>query len=188
MSGSEYCKNITISSAYCRWVSPPSTNSRHRTLISPCSLAQFKISDKASATKLKSKGDRGPPVLAPYNSWNTDQSPHSSWLQLSPLAQPSGSTLSIMDQNSKSNFKMMPFFFLTLNSCRISWTIRTPSRIYLPGIKAVWASLIILLMTILSLRVRTLVMILYMTLSNQIGLNCLIWLAPFVLGSRTMMP
>ena len=83
---------------------------------------------------------------------------------------------------------MTPFIFLRCNSWTVSCKVTTPSRMYLPCMKAVWVGWTTWSATELSLMVAAFVKILKQTLRRQIGLYCWILSASLTFGNKIISP
>jgi hypothetical protein len=81
-----------------------------------------------------------------------------------------------------------PDMFFLLIPCTISYKITTPSTIYLPVVKAVWLGLSKVDTKLVSLSIISRVKILKLTLSRQIGRNCLTLLASFTFETNVITP
>jgi len=89
---------------------------------------------------------------------------------------------------SKSILTITPFSFFRCSSWTVSWRMTTPSKIFLPCIKAVWVGRTTWSATELSLMVAAFVNILKLTLRRQIGLYCWIHTASLILGNKIISP
>jgi hypothetical protein len=70
----------------------------------------------------------------------------------------------------------------------VSWSTTTPSKIFLPGIKADWEGLITLWAILVTQFLPTFVNTLKLTLRGQIGQYCSIRLASYFFGNKVMTP